>query len=129
MFDTIWYDNLTKPFLNPPGWIFSPVWIILYGTLLAAIIIYSVVITKEKKFFGYVIFTVHMIFNFLWSPVFFILHKINISFAIIIIMDITAIILIKKFLSVSKIAGLILIPYLLWILFATYLNFQFLVLN
>ena len=129
MFNTVWYDNLTKPFLNPPSWIFSPVWIILYGTLLAALIIYTIVITKEKKFFGYVIFTVHMIFNLLWSPVFFILNKIDIALAIAIIMDISAFFLIKKFLSVSKIAGLILIPYAFWILFATYLNWQFLVLN
>jgi len=129
MFDSVWYDNLSKPFLNPPGWIFSPVWIILYGTLLAAVIIYSIVITKKSKFFGYVIFTVHMVLNLLWSPVFFVLHKINIALVIVVLMDITAILLIRKFFSVSKIAGLILIPYFLWIMFATYLNLEFLMLN
>ncbi len=129
MFDTVWYNNLTKPFLNPPGWIFSPVWIILYGTLLTSLIIYTIVITKEKKFFGYVIFVVHMIFNLLWSPVFFILHKINMALAIVIVMDITVLFLIKKFLSVSKIAGLILLPYAIWIMFATYLNWQIVMLN
>lgn len=129
MFDTVWYDNLTKPFLNPPAWIFPPVWIILYCSLLIALILFTVSFSKKKKFDGYVLFLVHMIFNFLWSPVFFILHKINIALAIVILMDVTAVLMIRKFFSVSKLSGYILIPYLCWIFFATYLNIQFLVLN
>ena len=129
MFDTIWYENLAKPFLNPPAWIFSPVWIILYGTVLTSLIMYSITLTKKSKFEGYVILIVHMIFNLLWSPTFFILHRIDIALAVVIIMDITAILLIKKFFSVSKTAGGILIPYLIWIFFATYLNIQYLRLN
>jgi tryptophan-rich sensory protein len=70
-----------------------------------------------------------MVFNLLWSPVFFILHKIDIAFFIILIMDITAFVFVKKFFAISKAAGFILIPYLAWILFATYLNLQFLRLN
>jgi len=129
MFDTVWYDNLTKPFLNPPAWIFPPVWIILYCSLLIALILFTVSFSKKKKFDGYVLFLVHMIFNFLWSPVFFILHKINIALAIVILMDVTAVLMIRKFFSVSKLSGYILFPYLFWIFFATYLNIQFLVLN
>ena len=49
MFDTVWYDNLVKPFLNPPAWIFPPVWIILYATLLIALILYIVSVTKKRK--------------------------------------------------------------------------------
>ena len=129
MFDTVWYDNLTKPFLNPPAWIFPPVWIILYCSLLIALILFTVSFSRKKKFDGYVLFLVHMIFNFLWSPVFFILHKINIALAIVILMDVTAVLMIRKFFSVSKLSGYILFPYLFWIFFATYLNIQFLVLN
>ena len=129
MFDTVWYDNLTKPFLNPPAWIFPPVWIILYCSLLIALILFTVSFSKKKKFDGYVLFLVHMIFNFLWSPVFFILHKINIALVIVVLMDVTAILMIRKFFSVSKLSGYILFPYLFWIFFATYLNIQFLVLN
>ena len=129
MFNTIWYDSLTKPFLNPSAWIFPPVWIILYGTILASIIIYSIAVTTKKKSDGFIILIVHMIFNLLWSPVFFILNRIDIALVIVIIMDITAILLIKKFFSISKVAGAILVPYLIWILFATYLNIQYVKLN
>ena len=129
MFNTIWYDNLTKPFLNPPAWIFSPVWIILYVTLLVSLILYSIKFTQKNKFNGYIIFIIHMIFNILWSPVFFVLQKIGIALFIIVIIDITAILMVKTFFSVSKVAGLMLIPYLAWVLFATYLNIQFFRLN
>lgn len=129
MFDSIWYDSLTKPALQPPAWIFTPVWIILYGTLLASLIIYSIKVTKKNKMSGYVYFIVHMIFNLLWSPVFFSLHNIKIALVIILVMDFLAILTIWKFYSISKIAGSILIPYMFWLTFATYLNIQFLILN
>ena len=129
MYNTDWYDNLVKPFLTPPEWIFPPVWIFLYATLLISLIIYSITITQKKKINGYILFVAHMIFNVLWSPVFFALHNIGLAFIIVILMDITAFFMIKNFFSVSRIAGIILIPYFCWILFATYLNLQFLVLN
>ena len=129
MYNTDWYDNLAKPFLTPPEWIFPPVWIFLYAALLISLIIYSITITQKKKINGYILFVAHMIFNVLWSPIFFALHNIGLAFVIVLLMDITAFFMIKKFFSVSRIAGIILIPYLCWILFATYLNLQFLVLK
>lgn len=129
MFNTVWYDNLIKPFLTPPEWIFAPVWIVLYATLLVSLIIYAVTITKKRKIDGYILFVSQMIFNLLWSPVFFYLHKIGLALIIVVGMDIISFFMIKKFFSISRLAGLILIPYFIWILFATYLNFQFLVLN
>ena len=129
MFDSIWFDSLNKPFLQPPEWIFSPVWILLYATLLISLILYTTKLTKKNKLTGIVLFVLHMLFNLLWSPAFFVLHNIKLALLIIIIMDITAIIFIKKFFSVSKTSGIILIPYLVWIFFATYLNYQFYILN
>ena len=129
MYSSVWYDSLIKPFLQPPAWIFSPVWIIMYGLLLTSIILYSISISEKKKISGYIYFIVHMIFNLLWSPVFFTLHKIDIAFVLILIMDFTAILLISKFFSISKLAGSLLFPYLVWLLFATYLNLQFWRLN
>lgn len=129
MFDSIWYDSLTKPFLQPPAWIFSPVWIILYGTLLVSLIMYALTISPKNKLNGYIIFIVHMFFNLLWSFVFFSFHRIDIALAVVVIMDLTAIFMTSKFLSVSKASGLILVPYLVWIFFATYLNTMFLILN
>ena len=129
MFDTFWYDSLTKPFLTPPAWLFSPIWIILYGTIFISLVLYSIKITTKNKFSGYVIFIVHMVFNLLWSPVFFILQRIDIALAVIIIIIFTAILLIKTFYNISKTAGLILIPYFIWLLFAMYLNLEFFRLN
>ena len=129
MYSSIWYDSLTKPFLQPPAWIFSPVWIIMYGLLLTSIILYTISISEKKKMNGYIYFVVHMIFNLIWSPVFFNLHKIDIALVLILIMDFTAILLISKFFSISKLAGSLLFPYLVWLLFATYLNLQFWRLN
>ena len=129
MYKSVWYDNLTKPFLLPPAWVFSPVWIFMYAALLISIIVYSITITKKSKMSGYIWFIVHMVFNLLWSPVFFQLHKIKFAFFVVIIMCLSAILVITKFYSISKFAGLILIPYLAWLIFAAYLNFQILILN
>lgn len=129
MYDSLWYDSLTKPTFQPPAWIFSPVWIILYGTLLAAVILYSVTITNKRKAGGYICFIVHMVLNLLWSPVFFYLHKMDIALFILVIMDLTAVFIITKFFQISKISGAILIPYFLWLMFATYLNFEIMILN
>ncbi len=129
MYDSVWYNSLTKPFLQPPAWIFTPVWIILYGVILTSIIIYAITPSKKDKTNGYVYLIIHMIFNLLWSPIFFLLHKINIALFVILIMCITLILMIYKFFSISKLAGTILLPYLCWIIFAFYLNIQFLRLN
>lgn len=129
MFDSYWYDNLTKPFLQPPAWIFSPIWIFLYGTMLISLIIYSITITNKNKTNGYIYFILQMILNLLWSPVFFYMHKINIALAIIIVMDFLTILIINKFFIISKFSSLILVPYLCWIIFATYLNYQLYILN
>ena len=129
MLNTIWYDNLTKPALNPPSWLFSPVWIILYGTILAALIIYTIKVSKKSKLRGYIYFIVQMILNLVWSPIFFYLHNIGLALIVILLMDFTILMNIIKFYKVSKLSGLILIPYFLWVLFATYLNISFFVLN
>ena len=129
MYSSLWYDNLIKPAFQPPAWIFTPVWIILYGTLLAAVIIYSVTKTSKNKKSGYICFIVHMIFNILWSPVFFYLHQIDIALVIIFIMIFTAVLVIVHFFRASKLSGCILIPYFIWLIFAAYLNFQLFLLN
>lgn len=129
MYSSVWYDSLTKPVFQPPAWIFSPVWIILYGTLFTALILYSLTVTNKNKMKGFVFFILHMFFNLFWSPVFFLLHKIDIALVVLFIMIITAVLMIIQFFRVSKLAGLILFPYFAWLIFASYLNFQLLILN
>ena len=129
MYSSVWYDNLVKPVFQPPAWIFTPIWIILYLTLFISLILYSVTITSKNKMNGYVYFIVHMIFNLLWSPVFFYLHKIDIALVIVFIMIFTAVLMIIQYFRVSKSAGFILLPYFAWLIFAAFLNFQLLMLN
>ena len=128
MFKSVWYYNLTKPPLAPPDWIFPPVWSILYCSIFLAFLLYIFTPVQNKKS-GYVYFTVQLALNLLWTPAFFYLQNIVLALIVIILLDIFVILTIKSFYKVSKISGLILMPYLLWILFATYLNIGYLVLN
>ncbi|CDE97697.1 tryptophan-rich sensory protein [Clostridium sp. CAG:813] len=128
MFKSVWYYNLTKPPLAPPDWIFPPVWSILYFSMLVALLLYLFKPSQNKKS-GYIYFIAQLILNFLWTPTFFYLQNIVLALIVIILLDIFVILTIKSFYKVSKISSLILIPYLIWILFATYLNIGYLVLN
>lgn len=128
MYNSEWYNNLIKPLLSPPDWIFAPMWIFLYILILIAFILYLIKPAENKKE-GYIFFTIQMLLNLLWSPAFFYFQNIFLAFIIIIGLDITVFYTIRKFYAISKIAGILLIPYFLWIIFATYLNFAYLILN
>ena len=128
MFTSSWYYNLLKPPLAPPDWIFPPVWSILYFSMLVALLLYLFKLAQNKKS-GYIYFIAQLILNLLWTPAFFYLQNIVLALIVIILLDIFVILTIKSFYKVSKISGLILMPYLLWILFATYLNIGYLILN
>ena len=128
MFKSVWYYNLTKPPLAPPDWIFPPVWSILYFSMLVALLLYLFKPSQNKKS-GYIYFIAQLFLNLLWAPVFFYLKNMFLALIVIILLDIFVILTIKSFYKVSKISSLILIPYLIWILFATYLNIGYLVLN
>ncbi len=128
MFNSVWYDNLVKPFLNPPSQIFPVVWGILYTLILAAFIIY-VIKPSFRKGRGYLYFFIQLILNLLWSPAFFYFKNIGLALIIIIFLDIFVFLTIRKFYTVEKFAGILLMPYFIWILFATYLNTAFYILN
>ncbi|MFH1978940.1 MAG: TspO/MBR family protein [Patescibacteria group bacterium] len=120
---SVWYKSLAKPFLNPPSWIFSPVWITLY--VLMGISLYLVLKYRSLV----VLFFVHLLFNGLWSIVFFGLKNPFLAFLNLVVLWILILILIFRFYKVRKVAGLLLIPYLIWVSFAGYLNYSFWILN
>ena len=122
MTDLIWYDTLTKPMFMPPGGVFAPAWVFLYVSILVALLIFITAKTPLSKKEGYVYFGLQMFFNILWIPVFFILHNPALALGVIIILDILTFMNIRGFYKCSKLAGLLLVPYFLWLLFATYLN-------
>ena len=129
MFDLTWYNTLNQPPLTPPAAVFAPAWTILYLTIFVSFILYSVKKSSENKIWGYIIFFTQLALNLCWSPLFFIYHNIGMALAVLVIMDILVLITIFEFLKVSKTAGWLLIPYLLWIIFATYLNAGIFILN
>ena len=124
-----WYQTLNQPFLTPPALVFAPVWTILYITMLIALIFYAKSFKIESKTWGYTLFFLQFLVNFSWSPIFFGLQNIGLALAVVVLLDILVLWNIIIFYKNSKPAGIILIPYFLWILFATYLNFKFFVLN
>ncbi len=128
MFDTFWFKNLNKPPLNVPDWIFTPVWIILYIAIFVSIVLYILKKADNKKQ-GYIYFTIQMILNILWAFIFFGLKNISFAFFDILLLDIFVFLTIKKFYKISKVSSCLLIPYFLWIVFATYLNFSYFILN
>lgn len=121
------YDTLVKPTLAPPAFIFPIVWTILY-TLMGVsygILKSNFLLDGNTKFLYYLQLTV----NLLWPIFFFIFKWRFFSFVWIIILVLLVIAMIAEFYSKNKVAGLLQIPYLLWLLFATYLNLSIYLLN
>ena len=120
--------TLNRPPLSPSGIVFPIAWSILY--LLMAISLYIVSETKsldiEKS---YLIYIAQLIVNSLWTLLFFGLKLRLFSFIWIILLIILVIIMIKNFYDKNKLAGLLQIPYLLWLIFAGYLNLMIYILN
>lgn len=126
-----WYSTLIKPSFNPPNWLFGPVWIILYT--LMGFSLYLFYTSKHKKLRewkeGLAIFGVQLILNALWSVVFFGLKNPLLGLVIIILLWLSIIATLVKFYSINKNAAYILIPYFLWVSFATILNYYIYLLN
>ena len=121
------YEVLQKPFLAPPGFLFPVVWTILYILMGVSYgILKSKGLTDEKTD---LIYYLQLVVNALWSIFFFVFDWQLFSFLWIILLDILVAIMIYVFYSKDKLAGLLQIPYLLWILFASYLNLAIYLLN
>jgi tryptophan-rich sensory protein len=123
-----WYVGINKPSFNPPSWIFGPVWTTLY--IMIAVSLYLILAKKyenKKKALGY--FFVQLGLNFAWSLVFFGLHSPLGALLIILLLDLFVALTILEFQKISRPAAWLLVPYLLWISFATVLNFSIWMLN
>ena len=125
-----WYAGLTKPSFNPPNGVFGPVWITLYALMgIAAWLVY------DKRFEGAVvkralsIFVAQLIVNVLWSIMFFGAHRILGGFVLIVALWVLIAAAIQAFWKISRPAAVLLVPYILWVSFATALNASLYVLN
>jgi benzodiazapine receptor len=114
---SVWYASLQKPWFQPPAWIFSPVWILLYA--LMGIALYLVWSHKSAM----ILFFAQLFFNGLWSVLFFGLRNPFYAFLDIVILWLLILVLVFKFFKIRKLAGWLLLPYLLWVSFAGILNY------
>ncbi|MBE7012714.1 MAG: tryptophan-rich sensory protein [Ruminococcaceae bacterium] len=124
------YDSLIQPPFAPPGWVFPVVWTVLY--ILMGIALYIIVkngFSSSEVREAVLYFGITLIFNFLWTPVFFRFGLILFALIWLAAMIILAVINIIQFYKINKWAGILLIPYLIWLLFAFALNLGVYLLN
>lgn len=124
------FETINKPPLSPPGWIFPVVWTVLF--ILMGIASYLVLVSGKPQ--GEInraltVYGIQLIFNFFWSIFFFNFSLYLFSFIWLVLLWLLILAAIVLFYRISKPAGYLMIPYLLWVTFAGYLNFQIYLLN
>ncbi len=125
-----WYVMLDKPFFSPPNWLFAPVWTILYAFMgISLYLVWEKGAKGEREKKAVKIFLLQLFANFLWSILFFGLRSPLLGLIDIVILLVLIIITLEKFKQISKTAFYLMIPYLLWVSFATILNGALLFLN
>ncbi|MBH45230.1 MAG: sensory protein TspO [Flavobacteriaceae bacterium] len=125
-----WYTTLEKPFFTPPNWLFAPVWTLLYLMMGVATgrIWYRGLQNKKVKTALY-FFGLQILFNGLWSLVFFGLRNPKGGMLVIVILFFLILKTVRNFNRVDRLAALLLYPYLLWVGYASLLNGGIVVLN
>ncbi len=121
------FNAITKPALAPPGWLFPIVWTILY--VLMGIASYLVLTSGKPNDKALTTYGIQLVFNFFWSIIFFNLELYLFAFIWLVLLWLLILKTVRLFYQISKPAGYLMIPYLLWVTFAGYLNFSIYVLN
>ncbi|TDQ06943.1 TspO/MBR family protein [Pedobacter metabolipauper] len=125
-----WYPYINKPSFNPPNWVFGPMWTLLY--ILMAISAYLV--WQKRKQIEHLprtmaIYFIQLVLNLFWSFLFFYSHLLGAAFYEICALLIAIIVNARVFYKIDKTAGLLYIPYILWVSFATLLTYNIFKLN
>ncbi len=128
-YDNPWFDQLTKPAAMPPGWAFGAAWTAIYALMGIALAFVLAAPEAKGRNAALTLFAVQLALNYSWSPIFFGLHQLLFGLVIIIALLLMTIATARLFGRVSYAAGWLLVPYVAWLCFATYLNFEILRLN
>jgi tryptophan-rich sensory protein len=119
-----WYKNLAKPAFTPPSWVFGPAWITLYLMMgIALFLVWRKGLAAPGVKAALILFLVQLALNSLWSVLFFGLHQPFWAFTEIVVLWVFILLALIAFWRISLPAGLLLLPYLLWVAFASALNF------
>lgn len=115
-----WYEDLHKPSWNPPAWLFGPAWTLLYTLMAVA----AWLVWKRVGFSRpLVLYFVQLALNAAWTPIFFGAHQLGWALIEIVVMWVTILLTLLSFRRVNPTAGWLFVPYLVWVSFATCLNF------
>lgn len=124
-----WYAGLRKPSWTPPGWLFGPVWTVLYLSMAVA----AWLVWRRAGFSGAAVplaaFGLQLALNLVWSIIFFSQHNIGLALVDIVLLWVAIVATIFAFRPISILAGWLLVPYLIWVTFAAALNFTIWSLN
>jgi benzodiazapine receptor len=125
-----WYATLEKPPFNPPDWVFAPVWTLLYILMgVAAFLVWRNGVRNRQIRTALIVFLIQLILNALWSVVFFGLESPLYGFIVIVILWAAILVTVLQFFRISRVASVLLWPYLLWVTFAAILNSSIWLLN
>jgi benzodiazapine receptor len=131
-----WYQTLIKPDFTPPNWVFGPVWLLLYLSIGLATYLFweskkpaKIKKATWQKWPGFIFLYLQLIFNLAWTIIFFFFQSPQAALYEIIFLIGLVILNIFYFSKINLKAGLILIPYLIWLFFASYLNWTIFILN
>lgn len=117
-----WFDALQKPSFMPPGWAFGVVWPILYALMGIALAMIIAEPPSPRRQAALTLFFIQLALNLAWSPIFFAGHDIRLAKIIIFVMTAVAAAAAGQFLRLRRAAGILMVPYLAWLVFATTLN-------
>lgn len=124
------FNQINKPPLSPPAWLFPIAWTILYLLMgIAAAIVYTSQVNNSSRKIGLLLHCVQLILNFFWSLIFFNMKAYLFSFLWLVLLWLSVFSMIIAYKNVSKSAYLLNIPYLCWLTFAAYLNLAIFILN
>ncbi len=124
------YSDIVIPPLSPPSWLFPVVWTILYTLMgISLYLVWSSDADTNQKRIAFTIFGIQLFLNFIWSPIFFNMQQYLLAFIVLVLLWLFTLGMIIIFYNISKPAGILQIPYLIWLTFAGYLNFAIYLLN
>ncbi|MEM7227449.1 MAG: TspO/MBR family protein [Planctomycetota bacterium] len=124
-----WYATLHRPPLAPPNWIFGPVWTVLYLCIAIAAFLMWRSPNEKRRLPATMLWCCQLTLNALWSWLFFGLERPGVALIEIMVLLVMCIATMRMFLTIRKSAGLLFLPYVVWVSFATYLNAGFWFLN
>lgn len=119
-----WFDALTKPSIMPPGWAFPVAWTTLYIVMGIALALVLDMRGAKGRNVAILLFVIQLALNLAWSPVFFAMHRIMLAFGLIVAIFLWAALTTIAFWKIRRVAGVLMLPYLAWLLFAGLLNWQ-----